>query len=89
MPIELNKAEYAEALASLQKYAEQNLEEPLGNLAAGLLLGFFIEEIGPTLYNRGVADAQARMQLRVDELDGEVHQEPFRYWHRHGKKPRR
>lgn len=89
MSLELNKTEYAEALASLQKYAEQNLEEPLGNLAAGLLLEFFIEEVGPALYNRGVADAQARMQLRVAELDIEVHQEPFRYWLQHGKKPRR
>jgi len=31
-----------------------------------------LEEVGPSVYNRGVADAQGRMQMRVSELDIEV-----------------
>ena len=56
------------------------MDEPIGNIAAGALLGFFLEEIGPSIYNRGVADAQERLQARVMELDIEVHEDEFQYW---------
>ena len=57
----------------------------IGNVAAGGLLGFFLEEIGPSIYNKGVADAQERMQARVSELDFEVHEEEFAYWRKYDK----
>lgn len=91
MAIELTKAARDEAVASIRKYFEENMEEPVGDLAAGRLLNFFLEEIGPAVYNRGVADAQKRLQERVSELDLEVHEEEFRYWRKQGRpgKPRR
>ena len=67
------------------------MEEPIGNIAAGGLLDFFLEEIGPAIYNKGVADAQVRLQMRVSELDIEVHEEEFQYWRKHQQqtKPRK
>ena len=59
--------------------------EPVGDLAAGGLLNFFLEEVGPAVYNRGVADAQRRLQERLSELDAEVHEEEFQYWRRRGR----
>ena len=82
MAIELTKEAKDSAIHSLQKYFETNLEERIGNLAAGALLNFLLEEIGPSIYNKGVADAQERMQARVGELDYEVHEEEFQYWRR-------
>ena len=91
MAIELTKEERAEAVASIQKYFRENMEEPIGNIAAGALLGFFLEEVGPTLYNKGVTDAQERIQVRVAELDIEVHEDEFQYWRKQGRqgKPRK
>lgn len=80
--IELSKEVRADAIASIQRYFEENMREPLGDLPAGLLLNFFLEEIGPAVYNRAIADAQVRMQLRVSDLDGELHAEEFQYWSR-------
>lgn len=80
MPIELNKDTRKEAMASLERYCRENLEEPLGNIAVGALLGFFLEEIGPAIYNQAVADVQERLQARLADLDYEVHEEPFTYW---------
>lgn len=80
MTIELSKEAKQNTLESLQKYFEVNMEEPLGNLQAGALLGFILEEIGPSIYNKGVADAQARMQERISELDSEVYADEFQYW---------
>ena len=65
MTIELNKDIRAEAIASIERYFRENMDEPIGNIAAGALLGFFMEEIGPAIYNKGVADAQERLQIRV------------------------
>ena len=79
-PIELSKQVRADALASIKRYFRENMPEPLGDLSAELLLNFFIEEVGPAIYNRAVADAQARMQQRVQDLDGELYSEPFQYW---------
>jgi uncharacterized protein (DUF2164 family) len=77
--IEISKQDRAEAIASIQRYFEENLE-PIGDLPAGLLLNFFLEEIGPAVYNRAVADVQGHLQQRVADLNGEVFAEGFQYW---------
>ena len=69
MPIELSKESKQEAITSLQRYFKENMEDEIGNIAAGALLQFIVEEIGPCIYNKAIADAQERMQLRVSELD--------------------
>jgi uncharacterized protein (DUF2164 family) len=83
--IELTAEERAQATASIERYFNDKLEQRLGNIAAGALLGFFLEEIGPAVYNKAVADAQERLQARVLELDIEVHEEAFGYWPRQAK----
>ena len=79
--IELEKREREQALASIKRYFEEELE-PIGDLPAGLLLNFVLEEIGPVIYNRAVADAQARMASRVSDLNGELFSDEFQYWTR-------
>ncbi|WP_434516263.1 DUF2164 domain-containing protein [Dechloromonas sp. ARDL1] len=85
MTIEISNEASKAAIASIQRYFSENLDEEIGNLAAGALLGFFLKEIGPVVYNQAVADAQARLQARVAELDVEVYEEPFAYWTKQGK----
>lgn len=86
MTIEISKQARADAIGSIQRYFRENQPEPSGNLGAELLLDFFLEEVGPAIYNRAVADAQARMQQRVQDLDGELYAEPFQYWPRAERK---
>ncbi len=80
MPIELSKEDRQQAIASIERYFREHMDEPIGNVAAGGLLGFFLEEIGPSVYNRGVLDAQQRLLERVNEVDIEVHADEFGYW---------
>ncbi|MBA2353507.1 MAG: DUF2164 domain-containing protein [Acidobacteria bacterium] len=91
MALTLSRETHQQAVASIERYFREHMDEPIGSLAAGGLLLFFLEEIGPTLYNRGVTDAQARLALQVSEIDAEVHEEPFGYWRRldRERKPRR
>lgn len=88
MSIELTPESREEAITSLQQYAETMMDEPLGNIEAAGLLEFFLEEIGPSVYNKAVADVQERMQSRVAELDLDVNQEEFAYWRRRANKKR-
>jgi len=62
------------------------MEERIGNIQAGALLAFFLEEIGPSVYNQAIADAQERMQMRATELDIECHEDEFRYWQKFDRK---
>lgn len=80
MTIEISKEARSQAIASIERYFRENMDEPIGNVAAGALLGFFLEEVGPLVYNRAVADVQERLQARVAELDLEVHEDEFQYW---------
>jgi uncharacterized protein (DUF2164 family) len=88
MPIDLSKEDRQQAITSIERYFREHMEEKIGNVAAGGLLGFFLEEIGPSIYNKGVADAQERLQARVAELDYEVHEDEFGYWRKYDKPAR-
>ena len=80
MTIEISNEARKEAIASIERYFRENMEEKIGNIAAGALLGYFLEEIGPLVYNKAVADVQERLQIRISELDIENHEDEFQYW---------
>ena len=83
MAIELPKEAREQAIASIQRYFEENMEEKIGNIAASGLLGFLLEEIGPSIYNKAVADVQERLAMRVAEVDIDVHEDEFAYWRKY------
>jgi uncharacterized protein (DUF2164 family) len=88
MSIELSKEDKAQAIASIERYFRENMDGDIGNVAAGGLLAFLLEEIGPSIYNKAVSDAQERLLARVSELDFEVHEDEFAYWQKFDKKRR-
>ena len=56
MTIELSKDERAQAIASIERYFLENMDEQIGNVAAGGLLEFFVRaafttRLWPTLKN--------------------------------------
>jgi uncharacterized protein (DUF2164 family) len=89
MPIELPKDAKKEAIASIERYFQENMEEKIGNIAAGALLGYFLEELGPLVYNKAVADVQERLQMRISELDIEIHEDEFQYWRKFDRQKKR
>jgi uncharacterized protein (DUF2164 family) len=80
MVIEISKEARADAGASIRRYFQENMAEPVGDLAAGLLLNFFLEEIGPVVYNRAIADAQQRIEQRLSDLASDLYADEFQYW---------
>ena len=88
MAITLDKDVRTAAIASIERWCREHLDEPVGNVTAGGLLGFLLEEIGPSIYNQAVADVQERLQMRVSELDIELHEDEFGYWRARDKATR-
>ena len=86
MAIELSKDDRAQAIASIERYFLDNFEQKIGNITAGALLGFVLEEIGPSIYNRAVSDAKERMLMRVEDLEYEVREDEFQYWQKFNKR---
>ena len=82
MPIELRREERERAIASIERYFAEELDQRIGNIAAGALLGFVLEEIGPPVFNHAVRKVQDRLQERVQELDIEFNEDEFQYWRR-------
>jgi uncharacterized protein (DUF2164 family) len=83
--LELDKQQRAAALSSLKRYFEENLssiDALIGDLPASQLLSFFLEEIGPVIYNQAIGDAQIRLSQRVTDLNGELYSDEFQYWPR-------
>ncbi len=82
MPIELNRDARSQAVASIERYFAEELDQRIGNIGASALLSFFLEELGPLVYNQAVSQVQERLQERVQELDIEFNEEEFQYWRR-------
>jgi uncharacterized protein (DUF2164 family) len=77
---ELPKESRQRLIASIRRYFEENMEDEIGELQASLLLEFCLKEIGPSVYNLAVRDAQAQMQDQVIDLDGTCYEPEFVYW---------
>ena len=66
-----------QAVAALQQYFAENLDEPIGDLKAGLLLDFILSELGPSVYNQAIADARAFFEERTSDLGAICYHDEF------------
>jgi len=66
--IKLSKEKKEKLIADIQTYFLKERDEDLGELAAGLILEFFLEKLGPEIYNQGVADSYRFMSEKVEDL---------------------
>ena len=67
-------------LNSIKRFFDEEMDDDIGDLKARLVLEFCLAEIGPSIYNKAVADAQSFMQERVSDLDGSCYEAEFGYW---------
>jgi uncharacterized protein (DUF2164 family) len=58
----------------LAGYLEREFDLEVGGLAAGLLLDFVAEELGPHFYNQGLHDAQALFRKKWEQIAEAVYE---------------
>ena len=82
MTITLKPETQARFIVSIKRFFAETLDDDIGDLKASLLLEFVLREMGPSIYNRAVADAQARIQDMVLELDSSCYEADLGYWNK-------
>jgi uncharacterized protein (DUF2164 family) len=85
MAIELSKQEVAEIIPSLHRYLREELELELSEMQARFLLDYFLKEIAPFAYNKGVSDAEMYLRAKVEDLSGTCYEPGLTYWHKKRK----
>jgi uncharacterized protein (DUF2164 family) len=80
MAITFSKESEDRMIESIKRFFAEAMDEEIGDLKASLLLEFCRKEIGPTIYNRAVSDAQSHLQDKVADMDGSCYEPEFGYW---------
>ena len=81
--MKLEKDTESYLLGSIKRFFAEELDSDIGDLKAMRVLDFCVEEIGPSIYNQAIADAQAYFADKTADLAG-VHFEPeFDFWKKH------
>ncbi len=78
--MKLDKETREQLVASIKRYAAEELEIEVGDLKAGLLLDYCLEEIGPSVYNEAIKDARAYFFDKVEDLEGSCYRPELPYW---------
>ena len=80
MPVTLPAEATTQALASLRRFCADELETDLSDIQLRALLEFVLKEIGPSVYNGAIADAQAFLRARLGDLEATCYEPEFSYW---------
>lgn len=80
MAISLSDDDRKQALASLRRFCADELDADLSDIQLQGLLDFVLKEIGPSVYNGAVADAQTFLRDRLADLEATCYEPEFPYW---------
>lgn len=72
--IDIPKNKRDELIQQFQRYFEQELDHELGQFDGEFLLDFIIKQTGPVFYNQGLADAQAIIERKSQDIADEIYE---------------
>ena len=78
--MELAKDTEAYLIGSIKRFFVEELDEQIGELKAARVLDYFITEIGPSVYNQAIADAQTYFAEKTSDLGGVRYEPEFDFW---------
>jgi uncharacterized protein (DUF2164 family) len=79
-PITISDKAREQAIASIRRYFDENMDEKIGDLKAALFLDYILAEHGPAIYNQAIADARQFFDERSADLGAVGFQAEFPYW---------
>ncbi len=72
VPLKIPKEEKTLLVRDFQDYLDDTLDEPVGNLAAEIMLDFVLRLVAPYVYNQAIADARKVLQQQMMRADDEL-----------------
>ena len=73
MTIKLPREEKEQIIDSVKAYFEQERSESIGDLAAEQLIDYMMQELGPYIYNKAVADARVLINEKMNQMEDEMY----------------
>lgn len=82
MAVTLSDEARKQSIASIRRFCAENLDldVDLSDIQAAVLLDFMLKEIGPSVYNTAIAEAQVFLRDRLADLDASCYEPEFVYW---------
>ncbi len=79
MRIELSGERRERITRSMAKFFQDKLDQELSEFQVGLVLDFFVRELGAPVYNQAIRDAHGFLAEKLEDLDGEFYEpeEPY------------
>ena len=74
MRIQISEERRELLATAVQQVFLEEFERDLSEFQAQRLIDFFMNHLGPPVYNQAIQDARAHIQLTLDDLDGEVYE---------------
>lgn len=71
--IKLSNERRAALIRDIQASFSTDLDEDISAFKAEQILDLMVSAIGPSIYNQAVQDVRAHLQIKLDDLDGEVY----------------
>ncbi len=66
--LEISREKRQEMIKLIKNFFINERDEDLGDLAASLILDFFIEELAPEFYNQGILDSYKFFEGKMEDL---------------------
>ncbi|MTI82033.1 MAG: DUF2164 domain-containing protein [Firmicutes bacterium] len=66
--IKISNERKQDMILAIKNYFQKERDEELGDLAATLILDFFLEKLAPEIYNQGVYDSYKYLNERIEDL---------------------
>jgi uncharacterized protein (DUF2164 family) len=82
MAINLGRDAETYLVGSIKRFFAEDMDDEIGDLKAMRVLEFCLREIGPTIYNQAIADAQVYFQDKVSDLSGARYEPELGFWKR-------
>ena len=73
MLVRLTREQKEWLINQIQSYFETERSENIGELAAGNLLEFMIEQLGPYVYNQAIGDARVLAMQQMERVEEEMY----------------
>ena len=74
MHVQLSEERRKALAVALQDFCSQGFEEELSDYRAERLVEFFVQQLGPTVYNQAIQDARGFVQEKLSDLEGEFYE---------------
>jgi len=66
--IKITREKRDDMISAIRTYFSKESDDEIGDLAAGLILDFIIDELAQEFYNQGVCDSYRYMEETIEDL---------------------